>query len=192
MRRINSNNWGVFRVGDLFDIHPTQAYKLTNAQIKDFGEYPVLANSAYNNGIGGYSSKSPTEKGNIVTFSDTVDANTIFYQPCDFIGYPHVQGLYPIGDSKEQWSELSYLFFVSVFRKVALTKKFDYGNKFRRDIASELCIRLPITDRNKPDFKAMEAYMKNVMAEANTNLEYLKQEISERSVFLCPGRLQNK
>ncbi len=100
MKIIDTNNWREFRVGDLFMIKPTKAYKLTNSKLLDNGKTPVVVNSAFNNGIGGYSTLSATEKGNMVTFSDTVDANTIFYQEHDFIGYPHVQGLYPIGEYK--------------------------------------------------------------------------------------------
>ena len=163
-----------YRVGDLFDIHPTKAYKLTNAQLLDDGDYPVIANSSYNNGIGGYSTKEPTEKGNMVTFSDTVDANTIFYQPNDFVGYPHVQGLYPL-IYEDKWNEYTYSFFVSVFRGSAISKGFDYGNKFRRDIAVDLIIKLPATSDGQPDWDYMESYMKAVMEESEKSLENLRK-----------------
>lgn len=171
---IDTSTWTEFRVGALFDIHPTKAYKLTNAQLLDDGDYPVIANSAYNNGIGGYSTKEPTEKGNMVTFSDTVDANTIFYQPNDFVGYPHVQGLYPLM-YEDKWNEYTYSFFVSVFRGSAISKGFDYGNKFRRDIAVDLIIKLPATSDGQPDWDYMESYMKAVMKEAEESLENLRK-----------------
>jgi hypothetical protein len=171
---INTDSWADFRVGDLFNIHPTKAYKMTNSQILDGGKTPVIANSAYNNGIGGYSSLEATEKGNMITFSDTVDANTIFYQPEDYVGYPHVQGLYPI-KFEDKWNQYTYQFFASVFRKSALTKGFDYGNKFRRDIAVDLIIKLPVTSDGTPDWNYMESYMKAVMEESEQCLENLKR-----------------
>lgn len=171
---IDTSTWTEFRVGDLFDIHPTKAYKLTNAQLLDDGDYPVIANSAYDNGIGGYSTKEPTEKGNMVTFSDTVDANTIFYQPNDFVGYPHVQGLYPLM-YEGKWNEYTYSFFVSAFRGSAISKGFDYGNKFRRDIAVDLIIKLPATSDGQPDWGYMESYMKTIMEESEKSLENLKR-----------------
>lgn len=171
---IDVKNWKGFRIGDLFIIHPTKAYKLTNSKLLDGGGNPVVANSAYNNGIGGYSTQNPTEKGNMVTFSDTVDANTIFYQSKDFIGYPHVQGLYPT-QYVNNWNEYTYQFFVSVFRKVAITKGFDYGNKFRRDIATNLIVKLPITIDGQPDWAYMESYMKKIMEESEKSLENLKK-----------------
>lgn len=33
MKRIDTSEWKEFRIGDLFDIHPTSAYKLTNAEL---------------------------------------------------------------------------------------------------------------------------------------------------------------
>lgn len=167
---IDTSNWKEFIVGDLFEIHPTKAYKLNNARLLDDGKYPVVVNSACNNGVGGFTTKEPTEKGGMVTFSDTVDANTIFYQPDDFVGYPHVQGLYPIGTYMNRWNMYSYLFFVSVFRKTALAKGFNYGNKFRRDIAVKLQIQLPITADNSPDFSYMENFIKTIYKNSNSKI----------------------
>ena len=135
MKRIDTSKWKEFRVGKLFDIHPTKAYKLTNKKLLDGGNTPVVVNSSYNNGIGGFSTKEPTEKGRMITFSDTVDAYTIFYQDRDFIGYPHVQGLYPIGEYTSCWNEYSLKFFATIFRQKAINNSFDYSYKFRRDIA---------------------------------------------------------
>ena len=158
--KIETSHRKCFIVGDLFDIHPTSSYKCTNHELYDGGDNPVIVNSSYNNGVGGYSSLKTTEKGNMITFSDTVDANTIFYQERNFIGYPHVQGLYPKGKYKNYWSKHRLIYFSTVFRKAALAKGFDYGNKFRRDIATKLSVELPITEDGNPDWTYMDAFMK--------------------------------
>ena len=179
MKKIDTIYWKEFRVGDLFDIHPTKAYKLTNAQLLDGGETPVVVNSAYNNGIGGYSTLEATEKGNMITFSDTVDANTIFYQNVDFIGYPHVQGMYPIGAYKDMWSPYALMFFASLFRKAAVAKGFDYGNKFRRDIAIDIIIKLPSRD-GSPDWQYMEEYMRRIEQRVQKSITILKDTENSR------------
>lgn len=161
-KKVDTREWGEFRVGELFDIHPTKAYKCTNAELLDNGETHVVVNSAYNNGVGGLSTLKPTEQGNMITFSDTVDANTIFYQDKPFIGYPHVQGLYPIGIFRKNWTELSLKYFATVFRQKALSIGFDYGNKFRRDIAVKLYIFLPVDKTGQPNWAYMEEYMRKV------------------------------
>ena len=177
----NTIQWGIFIVGELFDIHPTAAYKLTNKKLLDGGKNPVVVNSAYNNGIGGYSSKPTTEKGNMITFSDTVDANTIFYQENDFIGYPHVQGLYPKDQYKNNWTKYSLMYFTTVFRKSALTKGFDYGNKFRRDIAVTLSVKLPVYENGSPNWSYMEKYMQQLKPEVNNGISSLLDIANGRS-----------
>ncbi|MCI9125938.1 MAG: hypothetical protein HFG28_01915 [Eubacterium sp.] len=150
-------SYSQFRVGDLFDIHPTKAYKGSNADIlNDNGTNPVLSNTSLNNGIGGYSNLDCTEKGGIITFSDTTTADTIFYQPNNFIGYSHVQGLYPYSD---EWDEQSLLYFMTSFKKIARLSKFDYAAKFNRKIALEFIVNLPSTDGITPDYDYMAKYI---------------------------------
>jgi hypothetical protein len=96
MTQIDTSKWKDFEVGSLFDIHQTKAYKLTNSFLfAEDGINPVVVNSSYNNGIGGYTNLPVTEEGGVITFSDTSSVDTIFYQPNPFIGYPHIQGMYP-------------------------------------------------------------------------------------------------
>lgn len=173
MSKIDTKNRKEFRVGELFDIHPTKAYKLTNAKLLDWWDYPVVVNSAFNNWIWWYTTNEPTEKGNTITFSDTVDANTIFYQEKDFVWYAHVQGLYPYWDFKNKWNKWSLQFFCSCFRKSAFTYGFDYWNKFRRDIAIELSVLLPVDNEWNPDREYMENYMKNLEDKCKTKLQNL-------------------
>lgn len=174
MNKINISKWGKFKISKLFDIHPTKAYNLTNAYLlSDFGENPVIVNSQYNNGIGGFTEQKATEKGNIITFSDTTSSNTIFYQEKDFVGYPHVQGMYPIGKYKEKWNKYSLLYFVTVFRTAANLKYFDFVNKFTRDDASTMEICLPVTLNNEIDFIYMETYIKNLQITIEDNLNKL-------------------
>lgn len=175
MKRVDINNWLEYRVGDLFDIKPTKSYKITNAKLLDGGATPVVVNSSYNNGIGGYSTLPATEKGNMITFSDTVEANTIFYQEKQYIGYSHIQGLYPKGDFADCWTKERLKFFVSVFRKAAILKGFDYDNKFRRDIAINLRVKLPSVKENQPDWEWMEQYVRKLECKAHNNIQALKK-----------------
>lgn len=171
MARIDAKGWKPFIVGELFDIHPTKAYKMTNAQLMDDGDNPVVVNSSYNNGIGGYSSQVVTEKGGMITFSDTTTADAIFYQPNDFVGYPHVQGMYPKGAYGANWKEPQLLFFVAAFRKAAVIRGFDYAYKFTREIASCMEVPLPVDAFGEPDWTYMDEYMSGVMEEAKASLE---------------------
>lgn len=154
--------WQHFKLGDLFEIRPTKAYNLTNSHLFDSNaKNPVVSNSSLNNGISGYSSLEPTEKGNQITYSDTTTSEGIFYQKRPFIGYSHVQGLYPL-KYHEFWNEKTLLYIVVAFKKVACGR-FDYGNKFNRKIASEMPIILPTNQHGKIDFDFMHTLINALM-----------------------------
>lgn len=137
------------------------------------GITPVVANSSQNNGIGGYTNKKPTEDGGIITFSDTTTSDSIFYQSSPFVGYPHVQGLYPL-KNKEIWTEKVLLYVVVAFRKAAFGR-FDYATKFTRIIAKDMEIRLPYTQRGGIDFAYMESHIREMEESRIREMEaYLK------------------
>lgn len=52
----------------------------------------------------------------------------------------------------------TYQFFVSVFRKVAITKGFIYGNKFCRDIGYKMMVKLSATLDGQLDWRYVESY----------------------------------
>lgn len=52
----------------------------------------------------------------------------MFYQPDDFIGYSHVQGMYP--HDSEHWTEKCCLYFIASLQKTAECRsKKDFINK---------------------------------------------------------------
>ena len=180
--KINTTYWKEFLIGELFDIHPTKHYNdengkaLSNAKLFNVdGINPVIVNSSYNNGVGGYTNKPCTEKGGIITFSDTTTANAIFYQANDFVGYSHVQGMYPT-KYKDNWDIYSMKFFESVFRSRAKCLGYDYVNKFTRELASAIVIKLPVDSFGNPDFQYMKDYMKCVKGLAENKLNRMLKE----------------
>ncbi|MGX2981926.1 restriction endonuclease subunit S [Helicobacter sp. 23-1045] len=127
------------------------------------GNVPVVTNSSLNNGVSGYVDLEPTEKGNMITYSDTTTSEGIFYQPRDFIGYSHIQGLYPLQDS-DKWNKYALLYFVVLFRKASFGL-FDYANKFNRQIAKQMTIKLPTNQNNEIAFDFMEKFISAVQKE---------------------------
>lgn len=172
--KIDINKWKEFKIGDLFDIHPTKAYKMNNSSLlAEDGINPVVVNSCYNNGIGGYTNYDSTEEGNMITFSDTTSADSIFYQKDNFVGYSHVQGMYPIGKYEDKWNVYSYLFFITLFRKKAINLNYDYVNKFTRESARKIMIKLPVDNKDNPDWNYMERYMKNIEEQSRKSIREL-------------------
>ncbi len=132
------------------------------------GTTPVLSNSSVNNGIGGYCGLTPTEQGGMITFSDTTTgADTMFYQSSPFIGYPHVQGMYPYQPDK--WDEKCCLYVISCIRKSA-GNGWNYAVKFNRALVKELSIELPVVESADVDHE---------YTVDDINYEYMQERISE-------------
>ena len=187
MKQIDMPNCKNFCVGNLFDIHPTKAYKITNKDLLvENGVNPVVVNSAYNNGIGGYTNLDTTENGNIITFSDTTTADAIFYQESCFVGYPHIQGLYP-KCYDDKWNKYSLLFFLTVFKKTAFAQNFDYANKFTRDLAKNIMVSLPKDSYGNPDFVYMEDYMKRILDKTKKRLNKQLEINQEKKILSSNG-----
>lgn len=171
MKIINILPWKEFKLEELFDIHPTKSYKYTNKDLLNIdGNNPVIGNSSYNNGIIGYSIFDNTEQGNIITFSDTTSSEAIFYQKKPFIGYSHIQGMYP-REKYNNWNEYSYLYILTIIKKAVTLLGVDYVNKFTRDMANNIIIKLPIKEDNSLNYEYMVTYMKNLEA---ISINYLK------------------
>lgn len=170
---MNTDSWKSFKIGDWFDIHPTKAYKLTNRDLfSENGVNPVIGNSSFNNGITGYSNLDTTES-NIITFSDTTSGtNTMFYQDMNFIGYPHVQGMYALEDKNIVYNKYTALFIISSIRGIT-RKRFDYVDKMNRNIISNMEIKLP-SKNSEPDWAYMEQYMKDTLKLAEERLQILQ------------------
>ncbi|MCR4963192.1 MAG: restriction endonuclease subunit S [Firmicutes bacterium] len=153
---LNVKKWREFRVGDFFDIHPTKAIDGVSADdCVGFG-VPLIVNSAEYNGVAGLCDLLPTEDGGIITFSDTTDGNTFFYQPNPFIGFAHVQGMYP---KTRTWTEGELLFFCTMLMFDA-RGRYNYGRKMRRDTIAEVMLKLPVDADGLPDWQFMEEYIK--------------------------------
>ena len=155
-KKLSEVKWGDFRIGDLFEVRPTKSYGLTNTKLfATAGDTPVVTNTGANNGVSGRVALPPTEKGGIITYSDTTTSDAIFYQSEDFIGYSHVQGLYP---KQTVWNRFRLLYFVAAFKKAA-ANKFGYGNKFNRAITTEMYVTLPVTINSEIDFEFIDNFI---------------------------------
>lgn len=172
---LDIENWKEFNVGNFFDIHPTKALKdVTSSDCVEGGVTPLVVNQSYNNGVAGNVNYGPTEKGGIITFSDTWEGETFFYQHYDFIGFSHVQGMYPRCNMSEE-----VLIFMATMLEFEAKDRYSYGRKKRRDLISKSYIKLPIEcnedgtpfidekhtysdDGYVPDWKFMEDFIKSL------------------------------
>lgn len=65
------------------------------------------------------------------------------------------------------------MFFVTLFRKKAINLNYDYVNKFTRESAKEIMIKLPVDNKDKPDWNYMEQYMRDLLNKTKNKLNCL-------------------
>ena len=160
-KQVDTTMWGEFRVGDLFEIHPTKAYKMTNAELFDEdGVNPIVVNSGFNNGIGGFTNKDCTEKAGVITFTDTAakSSESFFYQEEDFVGYPHVQCMYC---KVRDFNAHEEKYITTVLRSAV--GNYNFIVKMVRTDIVRLIIRLPTDGDGNPDWEYMDNHMKTIM-----------------------------
>ena len=143
----------------------------------------MVVNSGFNNGIGGYTNRECTESAGIITFTDTAakSAVSFFYQESDFVGYPHVQGMY---SKDHKLTKNESLFLTTAIR--ASVGKYDFISKMTRDDILNLVIKLPSSPDGSPDWSYMENYMQKVFERTQTRLESLRQADAK------PARIDTK
>lgn len=183
MKKIDTSKWKEFLIGDLFDIHPTKAYKKINIELfEEDGMNPVIVNTGFNNGVGGYANLDCTEKAGTITFTDTAAKSTdsFFYQERDFIGYPHVQGMYA---KTHEWTRNEGLFLNSVIKSI-LRGRYDFIRKMTRAEMLKLKVKLPAVIQADgtyiPDWAYMDEYMSEIVKESEVNLASLMKADNEK------------
>lgn len=148
----------------MFEINPTNWYKLTNDEIlSKNSKIPLVSNSSTDNGVMGFSNMIANNKGNSITCSDTtLGADTMYYQKDDFIGYQHIQHFVP---KFKPFNQAIAFVIISASRAATACAGYNYGNKFNRDAMKTTKIYLPITEENKIDFNFMESFIRELEEE---------------------------
>lgn len=186
IRDFSTLKWGGVKLGCLFEINPTKYYRLSNEEIMlNGGTTPLVSNQSVDNGVMGFSSFKPLNKGNTITCSDTtVGADTMFYQSKDFIGYSHIQHFVP---KFTPFNRAIATFIISSCRIATSNKKYDYGHKFNREEMKKTVIQLPIKN-GKPDYDVMETFIsaiqklviKDVVLNADKKIEATKRIVAKQ------------
>ena len=181
--KLQQVEWGEFKVGDLFEINPTNYYRLQNREIiSENGNVPLISNSSTKNGIMGYSNLNPLNKGNTITCSDTtIGADTMFFQENDFIGYSHIQNLVP---KFKPFNKAIANAIISACR-VSTSNQYDYGNKFNRIAMNNTLIKLP-SKKGKIDFEFLENYVSELEKNHILDLQ-IKQKIELEAYLVATG-----
>ncbi len=165
MSKIDTSQWGSFKVGDLFD---AERGKVKNLQNQNGGNTPVIAAGGFNQGIAGMYDVPALYENKITVSCNGAGCGSVFYHPYKF----NLNGdaivlteLYPMSDLTKQ--------FISCMLNGVLTRKYSYSEKCSADKAKNEIIKLPIDESGNPDFLYMDKYMKNLEQEISSSLSNL-------------------
>ena len=156
-KKVDTREWGEFRVGELFDIkHPAARSEKKYCE----GEINYVSSGAFNNGVANKLMPLPNElldRGGCITVSP-LDGSS-FYQEEDFLGRggsgASISILY-----NSHLNKNNALFICSVIRSSA--NGFGYTDLLNGENLKSLTIKLPVDKTGQPDWAYMEEYMRKV------------------------------
>ena len=170
--KIDTSNWGNFRVGDLFEI------KLSKNNIRfercNTGSTPLISAGNENNGIVGYIDKEDFE----VFPANSITVNVFgkaFVQTKDFCASVNILII-----RNEHLTKNIGMFIAAILSKSH--SKYNYNDKISKDKLFNETISLPVTPEGTPDFDYMEDYMKEITKLAVKRVEKLKKEKTETKI----------
>ena len=122
------------------------------------GDVPYVSSTALNNGVDGFiqASKGTRVFCDCISLANSGSVGSAFYEPFDFVASDHVTHL-----KTEGFNQWIYLFLAVAIEKQKCN--FNFNREINDSRVKQMKIMLPVGSGNKPDFKYMEQYAKNMM-----------------------------
>lgn len=151
MKKIDTTQWGEFRLGDLFE--QFRGKEKAPNQNKE-GDIPLINETSVSNGY--TRNVKPTKVFGAPAITISINyAETVFYQEHDFCASVNISIL-----KNDNILQNRYVaqYVVALLRKI--NKKYDYTEKISKDKINDTTLTLPIDAKGNPDWAYMEEYMK--------------------------------
>lgn len=163
--QVDSSNWAEFRLEELFTVR--KGSRLTTVQ-RTPGDIPYIGASQFNNGVTQHiGNNERIHPGGVLTVCYNGPVGTTFYQPNPFWATDDVNVLYP----KTEVPKEALLFVVPIIEHVG--KRYAYTDKWKLADMKSAAIRLPQTADGEPDWRYMELFMTELLAEQEAELTIL-------------------
>lgn len=170
-KKVDTREWGEFRVGELFD---AERGKVKNIQPLTPGATPIIAAGAYNQGIAGMYAIDSAYKNRITVSCNGAGCGSTFYHPYEF----NVNGDAITLIEKKCMSDRAKQ-FVACILNATFTRKFSYEEKCSPQKALAEAMRLPIDKTGQPDWAYMEEYMRKVKERVKVTMEKYEMTVNE-------------
>ena len=149
--------WKKFRIGDVFDIHPS-ARKINANAVKFNGHYPYVARGTSTNGIRGYINWDTNDLNPANTISFGQDTATIYYQDKPYFTGDKIQ-IFELKDRFPKLNSETAQFMIACMN--AVFGNYTWGQQsFAVKKLREAKFMLPVTFDNDIDFDYMQNYIR--------------------------------
>lgn len=149
---IDTNEWKLFLLSDLFDISASNDKNLQNSEV---GCVPYVASSSENNGVTSFIDAIPSQNANTLSIARNGSVGSTFYQEKPYCASPDdVRILKPLF----KMNKYSALFIKTLIEKEKY--KYAYGRKLGTARIKDLTIKLPICKDGNLDLTYMENVIK--------------------------------
>lgn len=166
MKKIDTSNWGEYKIKDLFDVK--KGKRLTKANMTA-GDINFIGASAVNNGVTAkIGNTNCLHPGNTITVNYNGSVGEAFYQEQPFWASDDVNVFYP----KFTMNKTLALFFIPIIKCVG--HRYEYIDKWVKEAMENDIIMLPVDSNGDPDFAYMEKYMNGIVERQKANLEALQ------------------
>ena len=155
MKKIEELRWKEFNVKDVFPCIMRGRRLKTDDHIE--GTMPYVSSSAMDNGVDNFISNSKGVRifSNCVTIANSGSVGASFYHPYSFVASDHVTSL-----TNDKFNKYIYLFVTTIASR--LSEKYSFNREIKDSRLLREKMMLPVNDDDKPDYKFMEEYMKQV------------------------------
>lgn len=149
--------WKKFRIGDVFDIHPS-ARKINANAVKFNGHYPYVARGTSTNGIRGYINWDANDLNPANTISFGQDTATIYYQDKPYFTGDKIQ-IFELKDRFPKLNSETAQFMIACMN--AVFGNYTWGQQsFAVKKLREAEFMLPVTVDDDVDFDYMQNYIR--------------------------------
>ena len=171
--RVDTTDWGEFRVGDLFDVMTSRSIDKIHLDFDVDAPYDFIGRTSINNGVQGKLGKIEFDPNPRGTFSVTqIGERLCQYRENEWYASQNIFVLLPRVD----------MIRVAFFMTTILTEmlKRIYGDDAYtsyptlKSLPNDI-IKLPITSSGEPDWDYMEQYMKRIMQRQSVVVEALRK-----------------
>lgn len=163
-RHIHTSSWIEFLLKDLgfSNFHGERLNKIHRVD----GDVPLITAGKINRGIAQHIDTDRT----LYQKPITVDMfGNCFFQKDDCTGDDNVY--FFVNDQLSDEHKL----FISCSINAATSRSYSYEEQFRQSDADALTVRLPVDPSGRPDWKYMSTYIKDIIRDAESSLNYLEE-----------------